>query len=141
MPKITAARIALTALIVLTLTGCAGTVSSDASEPQDAAQAAPSETTAPLTAQKSSEQTDADAEAAYLSTVRERLSRIVSQIPDATDEQLLAAGYDACDRLADGESSEGMSVIQDEQKSKHGYYSDSGHIITSATLTLCPPTE
>lgn len=139
MPKITAARIALTALIVLSLTGCAGTVDAAPSEPQDATQAAPSETTTPLVAEKSSTATAdaAELEAAYLVEVRDRLSKIHTQIPNATDEQLIATAYEACDRIAEGTSGEDMTLIEGETRT-NGYYMDTAAISTSAALTICP---
>lgn len=147
MPKVTAARIALTALIALALTGCSGAADEATSDPRSFAQSVPSETpevapepspsTEPLIAAPDAEMTEAEAEAAYLVTVRERLSKIRTQIPNASDEQLLIAARDACERLEAGESGENMTLIEGEDLT-NGYYMDSGAIIISARLTMCP---
>lgn len=134
-------RIALvSAVLLLALTGCAGTVGDDTSAPQDAAptvETTPTETPEPLTAEKASEKTDAELEAAYLVEVRDRLSKIHTQIPNATDEQLIATAYEACDRIAEGTSGEDMTLIEGETRT-NGYYMDTAAISTSAALTICP---
>lgn len=139
MPKITAAVAAL--LLVLALAGCGddgatGDTSSEQSKPtsQEA-----SETPTPLTAQP----TDAGGEdvETFLEFVHGRMATFKTQIPDATDEQLEAAGREACERLLDGESYELMSVIDGEELSEPaGYYFDSNAIIAGAQMHLCPET-
>ncbi|OIU88667.1 hypothetical protein [Microbacterium sp. AR7-10] len=100
------------------------------------------ESAAPLVAETSAPPTAAEnAEDAFLIEARSRLAKIRTQIPDATDAQLLDAAHEACERIEGGESSAEMSLIDGETKSDAGYFMDSGAIITSARLTMCPPTE
>ncbi|MDQ1206213.1 hypothetical protein [Microbacterium sp. SORGH_AS_0862] len=90
-------------------------------------------TTAPLTA----ETPDVDSgEAAYLTAVRAAL-RPDNVIPNATDEQLLAAGEKACEAIAKGKDTSALSVIDGEPDNGYGAYLDSGAIITAAATTLC----
>lgn len=86
----------------------------------------------PLTAE-APELTDADT--TYLEAVRANL-RPDNVIPNATDEQLLAAGHEACDRRAAGEASDTISLI-DGEEAVHGYYRDSLQIIQAAAENLC----
>lgn len=132
---------AIAAVVLLTLTGCAESANSAAdkpSSPMTTEPVAPSETPEPLVAETpSAQQTDA----AFLSFVRGRLATFPSQIPDATDEQLLDAAAIACERLQDGESVEKMSVIEGEQPSEvGGYFYDSNAIIAGAQMHLCADT-
>lgn len=146
MPKVTAATIAVTALLLFALTGCSGAVDGASDESTDrvvteestAETPASSGTADPLVAEEPGAQ---DAQTAYLDFVRGRLSTFPTQIPNATDDQLLAAAKDACDRIRAGESVEGMSVIQDEQPSEiGGYFFDSNAIIAGAQMHLCTDT-
>ena len=80
-------------------------------------------------------------EAAFIEFVRGRLATFPSQIPDVTDEQLMAAAADACERIRGGESVEGMSVIEDEVPSEAGgYFYDSNAIIAGAQMHICQDT-
>lgn len=100
---------------------------------------APTESTEPLVAEDETETLISDdVEAAYLLDIRARLARIESQIPNATDEQLIAVGYTACELIAAGESGEDTSLIEGETRSIHGYFADSGAILTAAAMSLCP---
>lgn len=137
---------ALAVLIALTLTGCAGTTDTASDETQDVATTStevtetptPTPTTEPLVAETTApEATDAEKEAAFLVEVRERLSKIRTQIPDATDEQLLEAAHEACERIAAGTSGEDMTLIEGETRT-NGYFMDTAAISTSAALTICP---
>ncbi|WP_353665548.1 DUF732 domain-containing protein [Microbacterium sp. che218] len=96
---------------------------------------ATSRTDAPLTAQ-TPEASSTGGEAAFLVAVRANL-RPDNVIPDATDAQLLAAGREACEKLAAGTPSDQISVIEGEPTNGAGYYSDSGTIITAADSTIC----
>lgn len=129
------------ALLAVTLTGCGEDTTAQDTEKRSFAQSAeqtPEASTPPLVADPTpAALSDEDAEAAYLLEVRDRLTKIRTQIPDVTDEQLLAAAQDACDRLAAGESGENMTLIEGETTT-NGYYMDSGAIIISARLTMCP---
>ncbi|QLD10885.1 DUF732 domain-containing protein [Microbacterium oleivorans] len=75
-------------------------------------------------------------ESAFLAAVRENLPEN-TQIPDATDEQLLAAGADACEQIAEGTPGDQISVIENEQLGVLGTYDDSGAIVSAARTNLC----
>lgn len=77
---------------------------------------------------------------AFIAMVRSRLATFNTQIPNATDEQLLAAGLAGCERILSGEGVEGMSVITDEAPGTGGYFYDSNAIIAGAMIHLCPET-
>lgn len=134
MPKRTAAVIA-TAVLLFGLAGCAATP--DAEPP---AQKPASETPAgemPEAEAPETPEIEAD-EAAFIAQVREKL-RPDNIIPNATDDQLLAAGYAGCERLNDGEDSAFISVIEgEEQHPEYGSYLDSITILTAARAELCP---
>ncbi|WP_295104755.1 DUF732 domain-containing protein, partial [uncultured Microbacterium sp.] len=100
------------------------------------------ESAAPLAAQEASEGTSevtTDGEEGFLAAFREIQQTYPSVIPDATDEQLLAAGYEACERLAAGEVSTDISLIDGEEKNAQSeMYLDSVSIIGAAVPHLCP---
>ena len=134
MPKVTAAAIAVTALLLIGPTGCTGTTPSAGNE-----STAPvaSESTPPHVAESPTAEPEVpDAEARFLALVGESLP-VDTIIPDVTDEQLVAAGMEACDRLRAGEMPDTMSLIEGEQKNDADIYPDSSAIISSACLTLC----
>lgn len=139
MPKVTAATVAVTALLLIALTGCADgadSVSDESTAPSASDSVTPDETAAPLVAGAPQEVDDAQVEAEFIEAVRDRLSKIQSQIPDATDEQLLSAARKACDVMNDTNNEE-LSLIEGETKT-NGYYMDSDAIKIAARLTLCP---
>lgn len=113
--------------MLLTLTGCTQTIS-------DPPATEPTQTTAPLTAESPAVQEVSDA--AYLDMVRETLPAN-TQIPNATDAQLVDAGERACAELAAGTDTSTLSVIEGEQDNGYGAYLDSGAIISAARATLC----
>lgn len=136
-------------LLAVTLSGCGEDAAPESGETSDVQSRSQSvdtetpegsstETAAPLTAQPDS--AGDDPEQSYITQVRDRLSKIQSQIPDATDEQLLAAANEACERLESGESGENMTLI-DGEETTNGYFMDSGAIIIAARMTLCPIEE
>lgn len=141
MPKVTAAIAAL--VLAITLTGCT-TAQTPTQEPASAPQSAeqsPESTPAPLVAETPAESDPAsDVEVAFVEKFHEIRATMpgASQIPDATDEQLIAAGEEACTRLSGGETSDTIVLIEGEAKNGAGYYSDSGAVISSARQTLCP---
>lgn len=96
MPKITAARIALTALIALTLTGCGGTTEPGADEPQEAVTETPA---APATVEPSE-----PASAGEEATEAEAwfLDYAGIKAIDLPDDDKIAAGYYACEQAAAG---------------------------------------
>lgn len=134
------ASIVLAALIALTLTGCASAADETPNASQSASQSTPSATPDALVAETPAAGEADDAEAAFVEKFHEVRATMPgdSQIPNATDEQLLSAAREGCERAAAGESTELMSFIEGETKNGAGYYSDSGAIITAARQTLCP---
>ncbi|AZH78337.1 MULTISPECIES: DUF732 domain-containing protein [Microbacterium] len=134
MPKVTATTIAVTALLLVGLTGCTGTTPSAGNE--STAPAASEPAPPHVTESPTAEPEASDAEAAFLALVGESLP-VETIIPDVTDAQLLAAGQEACDRLRAGEVPDTMSLIEGEQKNDADIYADSSAIISSARLTLC----
>lgn len=126
-------RIALVAAaLLLTLTGCSG---APANAGDERTAPAATESAAPLVAE-TTEPEAANPHAAYLDGVRALLPE-KTQIPDATDEQLIAAGMAACERLAAGEASDLISVIEGETPNGLGSYNDSGMIVSAARTHLC----
>ncbi|MBC6496115.1 DUF732 domain-containing protein [Microbacterium sp. 4-7] len=124
---------ALALLAALALTGCAGTAA-----PGEGESATSAEGAAPLVAE--APEVDASAaEVAFLKAFREIQGTYASVIPDATDEQLLDAGYEACERLAAGEASTDISVIDGEERNTQSeMYLDSVSIVGAAVTSLCP---
>ncbi|WP_426325704.1 DUF732 domain-containing protein [Microbacterium sp. E-13] len=77
-------------------------------------------------------------DAEFLADVRERQSAFATQIPDASDEQLLALGAEACEQLAAGVDTSALSLIPGESANVLGTFNDSAAVITSARVHLCP---
>lgn len=125
------AAFAALVVAVLALTGCAGTTTGSVGVGTD--KVGPAATDAPLTAESPVSAPASDA--VFLEEVRANLPA-KTQIPNATDAQLLDAGQRACERLAAGEASDQISVVEGEQQ-QNGYYYDSAVIITAARATLC----
>lgn len=118
------------------LAGCAGAPSDEAD------MAAPTveevEEAAPLTAEQPAEEASADTpEAAFLEAVRETLNPEKTQIPDASDAQLLAAGNSACEQIASGVLPIEVRVIENETPNGTGLYADSRTIGHAASETIC----
>lgn len=139
MPKVTAAIAAL--VLVFVLAGC-GEAETDGNADRASSTAAnestePTPSAAPLSAETPQPLNAEEAEVAFLVEVHDRLAKIQSQIPNATDQQLVTAAQEACDRLESGESGENMSLIDGEEET-NGYFMDSGAIIIAARLTMCP---
>lgn len=135
--KIRAAAIA--AVLLLGLTGCAqsaGNTSEERVSPATAESAEPLVADAPSDEPSTADQSEA--EAAFLAAFRDIQQTYASVIPDATDEQLLASGYEACERLAAGETSTDISLIDGEQRNPQSeMYLDSVSIIGAAVPHLC----
>lgn len=134
MPKVTAATVAVATLLALTLTGCAG-----GSESAGDAPAVPetSESVSPLVAETPTPQEGGDTDA-FVKAFRDLQATYPSTIPDATDEQLVAAGREACTRLAAGEPSTDISLIEGEQRNPESeMYTDSVTLVGLASTYLC----
>lgn len=126
--------IASLAVGLIVLTGCTTALEP---EPETATQETV-ETTAPLVAESDEDAETADTpEAAFLAELRPLLDNDQTQIPDASDEQLLAAGADACTQIANGERPEDVRVIEGEKPTDLGGYQDSGRIGFVANEHLC----
>lgn len=137
MPKRTsAASVAAAAVLLLALTGCAGGVETPSADRTAPAATSPKETAAPLVAETPAAAPSEDVDAAFVAAVRASLPP-TTQIPNATDQQLIDAGHQACERLAAGEASDQMSVIEGEVAGEGGYYWDSAAIINAARTSLC----
>lgn len=134
-------RIAAIAALGLLLTGCAGGTDTDAKsrEITQATQAAPdaTESAAPLVAETPSAPTMDDTDATFLEYVRDKLLP-ETQIPNATDEQLIAAGHDACEQLENGTKLEDVRVVDGEKPHANGAYYDTSAIMNAALVTYCP---
>lgn len=135
------ARIAAAALAVLaalTLAGCAEAPANAGDErtaPGAAESAAPlvAEDTGPAAAEATSP------EAQYLSDVRTALTNgRATTIPDATDQQLVDAGLNACEQLAAGTAEGDVRVVEGEQMDEQwGDYRESVIITGIARKHLC----
>lgn len=143
VPKVTAAAAAL--VLVLALAGC-GDDGGDASDRNNAADAgADRSTSAPDTPSASPEPLVAespdtsDPEELFLAEARARLFGLGSAttIPNATDEQLLVAGHEACAALIAETPFTDVSVISGEERVQ-GSYLDSAAIASAGLLYLCP---
>lgn len=132
---------ALAVVALLTLTGCAESASNAADE---RVAPASSETVEPLVAEEGEPSAAVEAggnegELAFLEAFREIQMTYASVIPDASDEQLLEAGYEACERLAAGEVSTDISLIEGEERNAQSLmYLDSVSIVGAAVPHLCP---
>lgn len=126
--------IAALAAGLIVLTGC---TSAPEPEPETVAEETV-ETTAPLVAENTEDAEAADTpEAAFLAELRPLLDNDRTQIPNATDEQLLDAGVAACEQIAAGEMPDGVQVIEGEEPAPLGGYQDSGRIGVVANEHLC----
>lgn len=124
---------ALALLAALALTGCAGTASPEGDERDTSAESA-----APLAA-KEPVVDESETEAAFLDAFRDIQTTYASVIPDASDDQLLDAGYEACERLAAGEESTDIALIDGEERNAQSeMYLDSVSIVGAAATHLCP---
>lgn len=82
-----------------------------------------------------------DVDAAFIEYVRSELALLpATGIANAEDDQLVAAGHEACEQLLAGADSESIRLIEGEQPAASGYYMDSGTIIDGARRFYCPET-
>lgn len=137
MPKRTAATITAAALILLTLAGCAGTPEEAPSEPRGFVQSVPSQTAEPLVAE-ATEPAEVGTDTAYLEQLRKALEGSGgNSIPDATDEQLVTAGHEACEQMLSGVDQFDVRVVENEPETGVGY-KDSLRIAGAAIKHFCP---
>lgn len=142
MPKVTAATLAVTAILLLGLAGCAAPDGSPAAEttaPETSEPAAPTTSPDPLAAETpDASSTGADSDEGFLDYVRDNLLP-ETQIPNATDEQLIAAGHEACKQLESGVALEDVRVVEGEAAHETtGYFYDSIAIRDGAIRSYCP---
>lgn len=133
MPKRTAA-IAAVAVLLFALTGCGE--DADATPAGFADTAASAEKPAPLVADVTEAPADS-VEAQYLEHLRRALEGSGgNSIPDATDEQLIAAGHEACEQMAAGATYGDVRVVDDEPETEVGF-KDSNRIAATASIYFC----
>lgn len=130
--------VAAGAVALLLLTGCTSTVTSETVTVTPGASGTYSDGDTTVEVQPLTAETPeaTGAEATFLDAVRAKL-RPDNVIPNATDEQLLAAGEAACEKIATTENTNTISVIEGEQPNGLGYFTDSGVIVGAARASLC----
>lgn len=136
MPKVTAAVLA--ALVALTLAGCAAPASQETDEPA-VTQSSP-EAPEPLVAQTAAPEEVDDPEVLFVAKFHEMRDSMAgaSQIPDATDDQLIASGWEACELIRSGTSPDSVRLVDGEHPNGADVYADSSALMNAALLTLCP---
>ncbi|WP_404474857.1 hypothetical protein [Microbacterium aerolatum] len=140
MPKVTAARIALTALIALTLTGCSGAAEEPASEPRSFAQSTPTDTEDAAVAETptpaaSTGASSAD-DAGYLAEV-DRRTRPGTILDQFSDTELIAMGHEGCEQIGAGVPLEDLRLVEGEQATEYGTWQDTSAVFNSALLNYC----
>ncbi|UPL13007.1 DUF732 domain-containing protein [Microbacterium galbinum] len=142
-----AVALAAALLLAMTLSACgddAPSSSGESTSTQSRTQSSTAESEAesesperpePLVAQSPPSDTDAQ----FLAEARDRLAGLGSAttIPDASDEQLIAAGHEACDALISQQPFNDVSVIEGEERVQ-GSFLDSAAIASAGILYFCP---
>jgi len=135
--KVTAA---LAVLLALTLTGCASGPDGTEGErtaPVATETAEPEGTSAPLVAEKPASEADSP-DAKFLEYVRDTILP-ETQIGNATDQQLIDAGHEACRQLEAGTALEDVRVVDGETAHPStGAYYDTSAILSGAIINYCP---
>lgn len=131
---------AIAAVALLTLTGCAESASNATAERsvvETTAPAIPSETPEPLVAETPA--ASATADVLFVAEARDRLASLgtATTIPNATDEQLITAGHEACEALLAQTPFADISVIEGEERVQ-GSFLDSTAIASAGILYFCP---
>lgn len=135
---------ATAAIALLALTGCSSgmEINATTSDSTPVVEESTASTPAPLVA----ETTEAPAESAtdtpeaqFVAIVRDTWTKMATetQIPNATDEQLIDAGHKACEQLAADPKVDSVRVVDGEEPDGAGYFIDSGVIAGAAVRTLC----
>lgn len=133
MPKANGS-VAAALLVVLALTGCAGAPA--AAPTVTVTQTAdPAPSAEPLAVETPAAEPAASHES-YLVAVRAELGEL-TQIPDATDEQLIDAARSACEQMASGVGISDVRVVEGETANDLGYFQDSQRIAAVASETVC----
>lgn len=138
MPKVTVAVLAV--LVAVALAGCGATTTGSGDVPTGPAtteSAAPVASSAPLRAETSPPDVS-DADGAFLAYVRKALLP-ETQIPNATDRELVDAGHEACRQLEAGVALEDVRVVEGETAHPStGAFYDTSAILSGAILSYCP---
>lgn len=127
---------AATAALLLGLVGCSAA-------PEETSTEEPTTRAETLTAEPVEEKSEQGTpEEAYLAAMRERLAEDrppieATQIPNATDEQLLEAAAAACEQLASGTVHDEVRVIEGEEPNQLGRHIDSSDIALYASEFIC----
>lgn len=135
MRKITATI--MTLLVAGLVVGCSESpqvVPQEAASGPQSAEQSPESTPAPLVAEPGPEPILTTAEGEYVTVLRAAFDRDGTQIPNATDEQLIAAGQDACEQIDAGTNPDSVRVVEGEEEP----HADSGRIGYAAAEYLCP---
>ncbi|KKX97745.1 DUF732 domain-containing protein [Microbacterium sp. Ag1] len=133
MPKITATTLTVAALILLALTGCAGNATDERVAP------AAVETTEPLVAETPAAESEAPAtpDQLFVDRVRAELPDD-TVIPNATDEQLIAAAGEACEQMNAGVDFSAVDVVDGEIPNGLDIRESSATIAAAAKDIYCP---
>lgn len=131
-------KIGAVVALVVALTSCSNSTDTTApsTEPVGFANVQTSETPEPLVAETPT--ANDPNEELFVSETRGRLTS-ATQIPNATDQQLIDAGWAACEWIESGQSTDDMTVIEGETRlTEADYYQDSQAIAVAAVMHLCP---
>lgn len=128
------AAITATVLLAITLTGCGEDTTATDAQPKSLMQEAPSD----------AEATDSEAalsaeDVRFLEVVRGELL-FDSGITEASDDTLIAAGYEACELVKAGTPLESLRLVEGEKPATSGYYMDTSAILFGAQQVYCPET-
>lgn len=131
----TRALATLVIVATLALAGCSAPADDDASTAPAASSTPQTLVAEQTTAATQPESTDS----LYLADVRKALTNgRETTIPDATDEQLVAAAHDACEQAAGGATEATVQVIEGEPfDADWGAYRDSATILIQAQKYYC----
>lgn len=105
---------------------------------QSRSQSVETENPEPLVAETSSPEAS-EADTRFLEYVRSELLP-TTQIADATDEQLIAAGHEGCEQVKAGVPLEDIRLVEGEAPTAAGYYMDTSAIFSGAQMAYCPET-
>ena len=135
MPKVTAAVAAL--VLVLALAGCGDDGQADEASTKRTVDEQSAEPTPPPLTAEPSEPDAAEADERFLAYVETERPADTS-IANATDEQLIAAGHEACEQIAAGVAYTDLRLVEGERPSPAGYYLDTSAIFNGALYNYCP---
>lgn len=139
--RIKTAVAVVAALLAVTLSGCgddSATSSEESAGVQSRSQSVETETPEPLASEVEAEsETPSEADAKFLAYVRDNLLP-QTQIPDASDEELISAGHEACEQLDAGTAFEDVRVVDGEQAHENGAFYDTSAIMNGAIVAYCP---